>query len=231
MNPQEKRRHTLKQLAALGILGPAGISGLIQNAFAKGDLPPSTGVNALTGEVTINGQSAKRGSAVKPGDRINTGAASLAVVVIGKDAFMLRDNTNVVFEASKDTPGVVSGVLVNVGKLLAVFDKRKQQGLTIKLPAAVIGIRGTGAYFQAEPTRSYFCLCYGEASIDGKGMAKSKIIKTTHHENPVWLDDTGGIMKVENASLIAHTDDELIMLEALVGREPPFVAMGLTGRY
>jgi hypothetical protein len=38
-------------------------------------------------------------------------------------------------------------------------------------------------------------------------------------------------MKLEKAPIIAHTDEELIMLEKLNGREPPFVAMGLTGRY
>jgi hypothetical protein len=38
-------------------------------------------------------------------------------------------------------------------------------------------------------------------------------------------------MKVEAGPFMNHTDDELIMLEKLTGREPPFVAMGLTGKY
>ena len=47
---------------------------------------------------------------------------------------------------------------------------------------------------------------------------------------PVWLDDSSGIIKVEKAGFVNH-NDELIMLEKLNGREPPFVALGLTGRY
>ena len=67
--------------------------------------------------------------------------------------------------------------------------------------------------------------------MNGVGMAQPKILKTTHHETPVWLDDRGGVMKVEKAGFVNHNDDELIMLEKLNGREPPFVALGLTGRY
>jgi FecR protein len=231
MSTPQSRRTTLKQLAALGLLGPAGISGLIQEAFARGDLPTASGVNSVSGSLSINGQAAKTGSMVKPGDRVTTAKDSSAVVVVGRDAYLLRDSTNVVFEASQDTPGALASVLITTGKVLAVFEKRKEKGISVKVPNAVIGIRGTGAYFQAEAERSYFCLCYGEAAIDGKGMASAKIIKTLHHENPVWLDDRGGIMKVENAALIAHTDEELIMLEKLFGRVPPFVERGLTGRY
>jgi hypothetical protein len=35
----QTRRRTLKALAAAGLLGPAGISGLIRDALAKGDAP------------------------------------------------------------------------------------------------------------------------------------------------------------------------------------------------
>ena len=47
----------------------------------------------------------------------------------------------------------------------------------------------------------------------------------------MWLDDRGGMMKVEKAGFVNHNDLELIMLEKLNGREPPFVPMGLTGKY
>jgi hypothetical protein len=75
--------------------------------------------------------------------------------------------------------------------------------------------------------RSYFCLCYGEASIDCPGLTQSTILKTIHHDNPVWLDNNSGVTAVEKAKYAYHTDDELIMLEALQGREPPFVPLGL----
>lgn len=231
MRIKSSRRLTLKKLSALGLIGPAGISGLIQEVLAKGDLPAVSGVNTLTGSVTVNNQSAKVGTPVKPGDKVITGKGSMAVIVVGKDAFLLRDNTNVIFEESREKPGVLEKVLIATGKVLSVFDKRQGRGVTLKAQSATIGIRGTGCYVEVHERRTYFCLCYGEAAIDGAGMAQSKIIQTRHHESPVWLEDRGGVLKVENASMVDHNDDELIMLEKLTGREPPFVALGLTGRY
>ena len=231
MQTKLSRRTTLIQLAALGLLGPAGISGYIQEALAKGDAPVLSGIQSLTGSAAINGKDAKVGSAVNPGDRVSTGKNSLAVVVVGKDAYLLRDGTNVAFEQSQSKPGVLESVLISTGKVLSVFAKRSENGVRVRAANATIGIRGTGCYIEVQDTRTYFCLCYGEAAIDGAGMAQSKIIKTTHHESPVWLDDRGGVMKVESAGFVNHNDSELIMLEKLCGREPPFVALGLTGRY
>ena len=197
----------------------------------EGDLPAISGINTLSGSATVNGQAVKVGSPVKPGDKVATSKGSTAIVVIGKDAFLLRDSTSVVFEQSKEKPGVLENVLIATGKVLSVFDKRSETGVTIKASNATIGIRGTGCYLEIHEGRTYFCLCYGEAAIDGGGMAQTRMIKTSHHESPVWLDERSGIMKVESAGFVNHNDDELIMLERLGGREPPFVKLGLTGKY
>ncbi len=227
-----RRRQWLKNAAALGLLGPAGISGLIQEVLAKGDVPTVAGINTLQGTATVNGKPARVGSPVKPGDRVTTGPNSFAVVVVGKDAYLLRDNSTVVLEASKSQPDVLDKVLILTGKVLSVLAKRApDQRVQFRSPNATIGIRGTGFYMEIHEGRTYFCLCYGEAAIDGAGMREPKIVKTTHHESPLWLDDRSGIMKAEKGPFMNHTDDELIMLEKLTGREPPFVAMGLTGKY
>ena len=115
MSTRQSRRNHLKQLIALGLLGPAGLTGLIQEVLAKGDSPAISGVNSLSGSATVNGQAAKVGSAVKPGDKVTTGKGSHAVVVVGKDAFLLRDDTSVVFEQNKEKPGVLEGVLIATG--------------------------------------------------------------------------------------------------------------------
>ena len=225
------RRARLKQLTALGLLGPAGIAGLIQEALAKGDVPVINGINSLSGSATVNGNPAKAGTPLKAGDTVSTAKGSAAVLVVGKDGFLLRDSTTVTFQESKTTPGLVKRVLVTTGKILAVFAKRTDEGLIIEVPHATVGIRGTGCYLEIHEGRTYFCLCYGEAAVDGVGMAQTSIIKTTHHESPVWLDNGGGAMKVEKAGFVNHNDDELIMLEKLNGREPPFVALGMSGKY
>ena len=212
------RRRMLRMMIASGALGAAGVSGLISRALAKGDLPP--GINRLEGSAEVNGKPAAIGTPVRMGDRVATGPSSQAVIVVGSDAFLMRSQT--IIEV-KGRDGVLSEMLITTGKLLSVFSKKP---VAIKAASASIGIRGTGCYIEVDPMSVYFCLCYGEAQVDGPGMASSKLVKTTHHEQPLLLRDEGGIMRVEPGPFQNHSDAELIMLEALVGREPPFMKGG-----
>jgi hypothetical protein len=209
-----KRREWLGAIAAYGA---AGASGLISEALAKGDLPP--GVARLEGAATVNGRDAKVGTPVALGDRIATARGSQAVIVVGSDAFLLRSQTIIEVGGSQ---GVLTDMLVSAGRVLSVFSKKP---VAIKAASASIGIRGTGAYLELNPESVYFCLCYGEARVEGPGMS-AREVKTTHHESPLVLRDDGGIMKVEPGPFQNHSDAELILLESLVGREPPFMRDG-----
>jgi len=211
-----KRRDWLRAIAAYGA---AGASGLISEALAKGDVPP--GVARLEGTVTVNGRDAKIGTPVTLGDRVSTGRSSQAVIVVGSDAFLMRSATIIEVQGSQ---GTLSNMLVAAGQVLSVFSKKP---VAIKAASASIGIRGTGAYIEVNPDNSvYFCLCYGEALVEGPGMASAREVKTTHHESPLLLRDDGGIMKIEPGPFQNHSDAELILLESLVGREPPFMKDG-----
>jgi hypothetical protein len=205
----------LKRIAAFGA---AGASGIISEALAKGDLPP--GVAKLEGSLTVNGRDAVLGTPVRLGDKVATARGSQAVIVVGSDAFLMRSQTTVEFGPS--SRGTLSDMLVSAGRVLSVFSKKP---VAIKAATASIGIRGTGAYIEINPDSVYFCLCYGEAAVDGPGMS-TREVKTTHHESPLLLSTTGSIMKVEAGPFQNHSDAELIMLEALVGREPPFMKDG-----
>jgi hypothetical protein len=210
-----QRRELLRFIATLGA---AGVSGYLQDVLAAGDLPP--GLHRLEGSATINGKPAKSGAAVNLGDRISTGPNSQAVVVQKGDAFLMRADT--VIEI-KGRDGVLTDLLIASGRVLSVFAKKP---VTVKAAVATIGIRGTGAYIEIHPGHVYFCLCYGEALVEGPGMANAREVKTTHHESPLVLRDDGGIMKVEAGPFQNHSDAELVMLESLVGREPPFMKGG-----
>jgi len=213
------RREWLLRMAASGALGGAGLIGVVARALAAGDLGGKQGVVRLQGSATVAGQPAREGTAVKLGDRVSTGADSQAVIVLDKDAFLLRSNT--VIETTVHE-GVLANLLVSTGKVLSVFSKKP---LNIKAASATIGIRGTGCYLEVDPASVYFCLCYGEATVDGPKMAE-KLVKTTHHESPLLLTESGGVMDAQPGGFKNHTDAELVMLEALVGREPPFVKSG-----
>ena len=217
------RRRFVARLAAAGALGAGGLSGFMSRALAKGDLPP--GINQLKGTATVNGRPAAIGTPVTPRDRIATGPGSTAVVVVAGDAFLVRENTTFEFA---ETGGVLSRVLIQSGRVLSVFGKKP---VVIKARTATIGIRGTGAYLEVDPDKVYFCLCYGEADLDGPGMSARKRIKTTHHESPLVITDKGGAMAAVPGPVMNHTDDELMLLESLVGREPPFSTFPSGNRY
>lgn len=208
----------MKRREALAIIA-AGASTVISRALAKGDVP--TGVNQVDGTVHVNGAVAHVGSPVRPGDRVTTGHSSSAVIVVNKDAFLMRSQTTI--ELGKGPDGLVNQLLVATGGVLSVFSKKP---MTIKASTASIGIRGTGAYLEMDPVGVYFCLCYGDAVIDGPGMAASREVRTTHHESPLLLHTDGSAMAIEPGPFRNHSDAELIMLEALVGREPPFMKDG-----
>ena len=215
MTDPRQRRAWLRLLGAGGALGSAGLGGWISQALAKGDIGNAQGVYRVEGTATVAGKPAKEGTPVAMGERIATGPGSRAVVVVGGDAFLLRADT--VIEV-KGRGSALSELLVSTGKVLSVFSRKPVE---IKASIATIGIRGTGAYLEVDPSSVYFCLCYGEAVVDGPRM-ESKTVKTTHHEQPLLLRAEGGIMRADPGPMRNHSDDELVMLEALVGREPPF---------
>jgi hypothetical protein len=218
MNDQEyqrqARRAMLLKLAATGALGAGGIAGLVRAALAADSGDVLQGIRYAAGNVMIDGKPVARGQKLQPGQTITTGAASDTVFVVGAHAFYQRENSSFTFETS----AAANTLRYLSGKILSVFGKGRTNLVT---KTATIGIRGTGCYIEAEPERTYFCLCYGTAMVTPmKNAGAKKLIRTKHHEHPVYV---GASDLMKSAPVINHTDDELIMLESMVGRVPPFV--------
>ncbi|OHC81839.1 MAG: hypothetical protein A2100_00855 [Sideroxydans sp. GWF2_59_14] len=212
----------LQQLSVLGLLSGAGIPGLIRDALAAGNYPSVQGMHKIKGDVRINGRPAREGQPVLPGDKVTTGAGSEAIYVIDRNAFLQRSNSVVHFgkEAAKEFFRVVSG------KILSVFEPGEKR---LVVPTAVIGIRGTACYIEAEPKKVYFCLCYGTAEIEPMAEpGRMERIETRHHDHPVYIHHDKGMPSMADAKVANHTDDELIMLEWLNRRRPPFYGQGLS---
>ncbi|MCK9381496.1 MAG: hypothetical protein M0P95_10585 [Sulfuritalea sp.] len=219
------RRRLLKALAAAGLFGPAGISGLIGSALAKGNAPVAPGLHRLRGAVTVNSKPAREGQLIGPGDTVVTGPGSEAIYVIGQDAFLQRENSNINFgtDAAQNLMRVVTG------KILSVFGKGSR---TIRVSTATIGIRGTGCYIEDEGSgaaaRTYFCLCYGDVELTPSAAPQEReSYSTTHHDKPMYIYNDMKMPKMMvPAGVINHSDDELQLLENLVGRWPPFYGQG-----
>jgi hypothetical protein len=188
------------------------------------------GVRKVQGTVAINGAPAQVGSIVFPGDVITTGSASLGVFVVGKDAFLVRENSRIELAGEKggDAPGatkIVTAIKVAAGKILSVFGSG---GKRIETVTAIAGTRGTGVYVESDPDVTYMCLCYGKVDIDAKAFpGKRESFETKHHEHPYYILGEGSKRAFLKAPMMNHTDEELIMLEALVNRKPPFVGKPL----
>ncbi|TFV87742.1 hypothetical protein E4K72_22445 [Oxalobacteraceae bacterium OM1] len=208
--PQRQRRRALR-LLSLAALGAGGHLALIRAALAAGH---AQGIVRMTGNVSIDDAPAAVGQVLRPGQVIETGPDSEAVLVMGEDAFLLHAD-------SSFGMGSTAGVTVLrylTGRILSVFGKGRK---TLRTPTATIGIRGTGCYIAAEETQTYFCLCYGSAEVQPDGAPQQRrLLHTTHHEQPLMIG--AGNAPMAAAKVLDHTDDELVMLEALVGRVPPF---------
>ena len=216
---ERTRREWLKR----ALLGGAALPLLLRDALAAGKRP--RGMVTVKGEVTINGRPAKVGAALKPGDSVATAAESSAVFVVGGDAFLIREKSELLTAGDNALTGVLRLV---TGKLLSVFGRGSRR---ITTPTATIGIRGTGIYIEAEAERTYVCTCYGVVDLQASNMPEAReTVSTTHHDAPRYIYAHGEmpIKMIAQAPVVNHTDAELIMLEALVGRKPPFVGSGMT---
>ena len=201
-----KRRDLLKGATALL---------LVREALAQGRL--EKGVYRLRGDVHVNGATPQQGGELRPGDTVRTQAGGEIVFVSQRDSFLVRQNSEVSL--------VANGLRVVTGAVLSVFapGERKE----IRTATAVIGIRGTAVYIEAEASRTYACTCYGEAVLTPIAQpAAAETVQTTHHESPRYIMASGAPQMVMPAPVINHTDAELILLESLVGRQPPFIGQG-----
>lgn len=211
-----KRRAWLRSTAAAAFAAAGMLQ--LRAGLAAGSV--SKGVARIKGDVRINGKPAEPGQHVGAGDVIVTGKDAELVVVVEKDAFLVRAGSRIEFGPAA-AQGAAAVLRLVTGKLLSVFESGRRR--EIRTSTATIGIRGTGIYVETETNRTYACTCYGEAvliPVDDPGAAET--VRTKRHDQPRYINSKAMPSMMEVAPVINHTDLELQMLEALVGRKLPF---------
>jgi hypothetical protein len=223
---EDPRRRVLIRALAAGIASLCWVPGRLdaQGIFGSkpAKLPEGQSIYRLSGDVRINDKAAALQTRISPGDTIETATNSEIVYVVGENAFIMRSSSRVSLE--KDAGSIVlSGFRLVTGALLSVFPPRRP--LRLLTQTATIGIRGTGVYLEAEPKRTYFCTCYGTADVVASNDQQSRETTVSkHHDKPVYIlaDEPAG-KNIRSAPFVNHTDQELMLIETLVGRTPPFI--------
>ncbi|MBL6750624.1 MAG: FecR domain-containing protein [Nevskia sp.] len=185
-------------------------------------LPQGRSIFDLRGDVRVNGEPARKETVVAAGDRVTVGKGGHAVFAVGDSAFIVREDSDLQMSGSKL---LVRGLRLLTGALLSVVGRRDDSsGLGVTTQTATIGIRGTGFYTEADAARTYFCTCYGVTNVAaGSSPGSNETIVSRHHDAPRYIlaaPESG--QYIVPAPFLNHTDLELMILEALVGRTVPF---------
>lgn len=226
----DPQRRVLIQALTLGFI-TAGMPvdmALAESLFGNSPskLPDGQSMYRLNGSVKVNGKEASINTKVGPKDVIETGAKSEAVFVVGGNAMILRANSQLAMDGAEDNGNfVITGLRMLSGKLLSVS---RNQSHRVQTHTATIGIRGTGFYVEADPELTYFCTCYGITDVQATDDPSSKdTVEATHHDKPLYiLNKEAEGKNIRRAGFINHEDQELMLIETLVGRSPPFVFSG-----
>ena len=206
--------------AGAGLPGPVLGQQLLGGIPAK--MPVGRSVYRVRGDVKVDGLPATLDTVIEAGSTIVTRDKSRIIFVVGEHSYLVRSNSEMKIEGS----GFVTRSLrLLTGSLLSVFGKTKPKLAT---NVATIGIRGTGVYMESEPDLSYVCTCYGLTEITANADPNAtEQIRSEHHDAPRYILSTpSGGKLILPAPFKNHDDEELALLEALVGREPPFDVFG-----
>ena len=225
-NSEDPRRRLLVKALATGFFSRAvwTFEASAQSLGSKpAPLPQGKSIYRVEGEVLVNGQPATLDTQIDSSSTIETGKNSEVIYVVGESAYLQRSESQVTVETKKDNGVIVTGIRMLTGKILSVFPSGKPVRMTTK--NASIGIRGTGVYMESDLGQTYFCTCYGTADIaSAEDPTSRETVVSRQHDRPLYI--LTGQQAGENirlAPFIDHTDQELMLIEALVGRVPPFV--------
>lgn len=218
-----RKRARLMQLLIFGAAGaaPAAVQAFFWSKKSK-KLADDQSILSLSGEVSVNGAKADRKTRIRAGDTVRTGSGNSEVIfAVGGDSFLLHQNSELVIGGSGF---IIDSLRMLSGRLLSVFARREQaQRLTMSAATATIGVRGTGVYLESQPDEVYLCTCYGQVALSSlQDPDDSELITASNHDSPRYIssEPVRGT-RIRRAPVVRHTNEELRLLENIVGRDVP----------
>ncbi len=199
------RRSFMQTVAALPL-----ILALPGQALAAGN------IHRISGEAFVNNRPIKADGRIRAGSKIVVAHDGELVFSIGKDAFLLRGGTALELVGSS----AVTAVRLLTGSMLASLEQRSKPA-QLESSVAVMSVRGGAVYLSAEPNRLYACTCYGKSSLRA-GRQLQQVDASHHSAHEIIREEEKGVSQLRSAAVTDHTDEELTLLEAYVGRTPTF---------
>jgi hypothetical protein len=181
-------------------------------------------IHELRGDVLVNGRRIDRNATVRAGDSVVTTSSGYVVFVVGSDAFMLRERSEVRLEPASGQAALIAGLRLLTGAIGAVFGRRPAGRVNIVAATVTAGIRGTGVYLETRGEGTYFCSCYGTVDLQANANTSDReTIEASRHNNPrMILNQPRDGQLFVPAPFQTHTDAEMDMLEKCVGRRAPW---------
>jgi len=220
-----RRRWLIKALGAGYFASLPMAQALAQVLGARPEkMPEGRSVYRVQGKVLVDGKEASLQTQITPTSTIETSSNGEIVYVNNQNSYIQRANSRVTLErAERPQGGFAQSLNLLAGALLSVFPRGTP--MQLKTKTATVGIRGTGVYLEADPEQTYFCTCYGVADVSANEDSQSKdTVAATHHDRPLYIlaNEPKG-RNIRKAPFVNHTDQELMLVETLVGRKPPFI--------
>ena len=217
-----KRRLLMHLLCggAVGLVSPRSVFSAASGK-SKRKLKDDRSIYRLRGKVFVNGERANKKTRIRAGDTVKTGTRSRVIFAVGDDSFLLRSESEMQIGGSNF---FVDSLRVLTGRLLSVFGKREAgRPLGLITSTATIGVRGTGVYTEVEPDLTYLCTCYGQVALSASDdPADSELIRSKSHDQPRYIASRAqNGSRIFEAPVINHTNEELQLLESVVGRRTP----------
>jgi len=178
------KKDKMKLLILIGMLVPFILSAEMKIDFLVGDVSVKPrGLSSVK---------ARRGQVVNPGDSIETGAKSMAVIFTNGNKITVREKTKVMLSESKDSAGKYGSLSVFAGNVNCKMNKLKKQGGTYEVnsASAVAAVRGT-EFDVSVADNGATLLNVEEGTVVLTGIEKSVVVAANQESTvPLGYDPT-----------------------------------------
>ena len=194
-------RRTFARLALATLIAPKSVFAQDANA-----------IKSLNGKLNIETFRAKKAARI-------SSAEKQTIFTVGKDAFLTDANFEA--ELEYDSQGLLGKLRIISGQTLAVLKPRNGRQTELLMPNSTASIRGTGFYVNVDVSKphDYICCCYGHIEFQNSKSGQEQRLKNSYH-NATEIDEKGNFVKPKFDYPYGHYDDELVLLENAVGRQP-----------